>query len=284
MKPGAVLHRMARVTCTSDRYERVLEPALADLQHEWNGSRSRSALLRNYAAFWQSWGACILRDATSCESRSFDGAALTAFALTIAVAWLMEFALMHASLASHRLMRHVPYIGFYAMFDTATWRYGVPLAMGPALFYAASRTIRDVPAAHLTTIALGALFTVISSGWIAPELIRRDLTRQHDAFARWAAHAPSSSINGIYVPPLDFSQFQEAKPWPELIRSATEPPRHPSSLMPWYVAPGEEKRPAADRQEIMDRLFLVLLAFGSGVAGGTIRGSTRGHASVPRSA
>src|ERR1700674_681606 len=70
----------------------VLEPALADLQHEWNGARSRSALLRNYAAFWQSWSACILRDATSCESRSFDGAALTAFALTIAVAWLMEFA------------------------------------------------------------------------------------------------------------------------------------------------------------------------------------------------
>src|ERR1700681_1964391 len=100
----------------------------------------------------------------------------------------MEFALMHATFASHRLMRHVPYIGFYAMFDTATWRYGVPLAMGPALFYATSRTTRVVPAAHLMTFALGAVFTVISSGWIGP-------------------------------------------PWPELIRSATEPPRHPTPLM-----------------------------------------------------
>jgi hypothetical protein len=113
--------------------------------------------------------------ATSFESWSFNRPALTALALTIAAAWLMEFVLMHASLAIHLLMLHVPYIGFYAMFDTATWRYGVPLAMGPALFYAASPTTRVVPAAHLTTIALGALFTVISSGWIAPELIRRDL-------------------------------------------------------------------------------------------------------------
>ena len=281
MKPGAVLHRMARVTCTSDCYERVLEPALADLQHEWHGAHSRSALLRNYAAFWQSWGACVLRDATSGESQSFNSAALSALALTIAGTWLIEFALMHASLASHRLVRHVPYIGFYAMFDTATWRYGVPLAIGPALFYTASRTTRVVPAAYLTTIALGALFTVISSGWIAPELIRRDLTRQHDAFARWAAHAPSSSANGIYVPPLDFSLFQEAKSWPELIRSATEPPRHQFPLMPRYVDPGEANRPAADRQEIMDRLFLVLLAFGSGVAGGTIGPSTRGPVDVP---
>jgi hypothetical protein len=144
----------------------------------------------------------------------------------------------------------------------------------------ASRTPRVVPAAHLTTIALGALFTVISSGWIAPELIRRDLTRQHDAFGRWAAHAPSSSANGIYVPPLDFSLFQKAKPWPELIRSATESPRQQFPLMPRYVDPGEAKRPAADRQEIIDRLFLVLLAFGSGVAGGTIGGSTRGPVDV----
>jgi hypothetical protein len=53
MKPGSVLHRIARVTCTSDHYERVLEPALADLEHEWDGARSRSALLLNYAAFWQ---------------------------------------------------------------------------------------------------------------------------------------------------------------------------------------------------------------------------------------
>jgi hypothetical protein len=152
--------------------------------------------------------------------------------------------------------------------------------MGPALFYAASRTTRVVPAAHLTAIALGALFTVISSGWIAPELIRGDMTRQHDAFADWAAHASSSSVNGIHVAPLDFSRLQAAKPWPELIRSATEPPRHQFPLMPRYVEPGEEKRPAADGQEIIDRLFLVVLAIGSGVAGGTIGRSTRGPVDV----
>jgi hypothetical protein len=66
----------------------------------------------------------------------------------------------------------------------------------------ASRTPRVVPAAHLTTIALGALFTVISSGWIAPELIRRDLTRQHDAFGRGRRMRPPRPPTASMCHPL----------------------------------------------------------------------------------
>lgn len=271
MRPGTMLRRIARMTCASDRCDRVLEPALADLQHGWSASPSRWALMRSYAAFWQSWGACVLHDTVAPPSRSFGGEALTVFVLTVAGTASIEFVLMHSGFA----MRHVilsvhSRVVSAALFDTAAWRYGVPLAMGPAVFWATWRARRVAPAAYLMTAVFGMFVTALSSGWIAPTLIRHVMTRQHEDYARWAAHAPSSSVRGWYVPPLDFSSFQSAKLWPELMLSAAEPPRHQSALMPRYITPTEENRPSYDREEIMERLFLVVLAFGSAVAGGTI--------------
>jgi hypothetical protein len=190
---------------------------------------------------------------------------------------LIELVMMHGSFEIRRVILsiHGSRVVFAAMDDTATLRYGVPLAMGPALFYASWRMTRVAPMAYLTTAALGMWMTVISSGWIAPTVIRHRGTRLHDDFADWATHAPSSSVRGWYVPPLDFSWFPQAKSWPELVRSAAEPPRHQSVLMPRYVDPNEETRPAADRHEIFERLLLVSLAFSSAVVGGTIGRFTR---------
>ena len=104
MRPGTTLHRLARLTCTGERCDRVLEPALADLQHEWLAAKSWSALLRNYAVFWQSWGTCLLQDAIAPESRSFAAITLIAFAITVAGAALIEVMLMHSSIAVRRLI------------------------------------------------------------------------------------------------------------------------------------------------------------------------------------
>ncbi len=287
MRPGTTLHRIARLTCTRDRCDRVLEPALADLQHEWAASNSWWVLVRSYVAFWQSWGACVLRDAAAAESRSFSATVLTALALTVAVTASIELVLMHGSFAIRHLILSVPFrVVFAARSDTATLRYGVALAMGPALFIATWRTQRVAPAAYVTAAGLGIVLTVISSGYIAPALIRLEMIRQHDSFARWAAQAPSSSVRGWYVPPLDFSSWEVAESWPDLIRSAAEPPRHESALVPWYVTPDEAARPARDRQEIMERLLLIPLTLGSAVIGAAIGRAMR-HPSkvdpIPRS-
>ncbi len=280
MRPGTTLHRLARATCTRDRCDRVLEPALADLQHEWSTSKSRRTLFENYAVFCQLWGRCLLQDVIAPESRSFNTATLAAFAVTVTAAALTELVLMHGSVELRRLIVGSVHsrVVSAAMFDTATLRYGVPLAIGPALVYATRRSTRIAPAGYLAVAALGVLVTMLSSGWIAPALIRHEMTQQHDAYARWAAHAPSSSTHGWYVPPLDFSGFQPAKAWPELILSAAEPPRHQSPLMPGYVALGEEMRPAADRREIIERLLIVLMAFGSAILGAAIGRITEGPA------
>jgi hypothetical protein len=271
MQPGTALRRIAQLTCTDDRCDRVLDAALADLQHEWRASNDWRVLARGYAVFWRSWGACLVQDATGPESRSFATAALGAFVLALAVCGLTEFGLMHVSFTIRRLILSAPSrVVAAAMFDTATLRYGVPLAVGLAVCVATSRGTRVPPAAYASTAFIGVCLTVISSGWIAPTLIRHEATRQHDAYARWAAHAPSSSVQGWYVPPPDFGPFPAAKSWPELIVSATTPPRHQLPTAPWYIVPGEENRPAYDREEIIERLLLVLLAVGSTVAGATI--------------
>jgi hypothetical protein len=193
----------------------------------------------------------------------------------------IEIALMHGSLAIRRLILTVPSrVVFAARSDTATLRYGVALAMGPALCYATWRTQRVAPAAYVTVAALGIVLTVLASGYIAPALIRREMIRQHDSYARWAAQAPSSSVRGWYVPPLDFSSWEVAQSWPDLMRSAAESLRHESALVPWYVAPGEDTRPARDRQEIMERLLLIPLTLGSAVIGTTIGRAMRRPSNV----
>ena len=55
--------------------------------------------------------------------------------------------------------------------------FGVPFAMFPALLFAARRGAAFAPGAALMTIALGALLTTASSGWIAPAVVRWDAIR-----------------------------------------------------------------------------------------------------------
>ncbi len=71
MAVGDTLHRIARSSCSSELCGQVLEPAIADLQHQYaHAGRARlRPLLGGYAAFWWSFASCLARDAVSRESR-----------------------------------------------------------------------------------------------------------------------------------------------------------------------------------------------------------------------
>jgi len=55
--PGGRLRRLAQRLCSPETLEHVVDPTLADLQHEWNEAAGRSGLTRGcvclagYAAF-----------------------------------------------------------------------------------------------------------------------------------------------------------------------------------------------------------------------------------------
>jgi hypothetical protein len=48
MTPGTTLRRMARMTCSGELCESVLDPTIADLQNEWRRSGTRVVLIRGY--------------------------------------------------------------------------------------------------------------------------------------------------------------------------------------------------------------------------------------------
>ena len=168
---------------------------------------------------------------------------------------------MHASLATRSfVVRHVWYVGFSAMSDTATLRFGIPLAMFPALFYATRRTAGFTRAAAIRTIALGAVLTVISSGWATPAFERWKGARQHDALAR-------ATDGHIYLTPFEEHGYPPNESWPDLFRGAVAPDRHRYPGYPHYVAPEDRGLREFYLMTIYDRLFLIDLALLAGLLG-----------------
>ena len=181
--------------------------------------------------------------------------------MAIGVCAAVEELMMHASLTTRSfVVRHVWYVGFSAMSDTATLRFGVPLAMFPALFYATRRSAGFTRTAAIRTIALGAAVTVASCGWIAPAFERWKGARQRDAFVR-------ATAGRIYLPPVEEHGYPPNESWPDLFRGAVAPDRHRYPGYPNYVAPEDRGLREFYRMTIYDRLFLIDLALLAGLLG-----------------
>ena len=134
---------------------------------------------------------------------------------------------------------------------TATLRYGVALAMFPAMAYARTRSNRRTPAAGAAAIAVGTLLTLASSGWLAPAVESRQAVREHEDFVR--------GTNGrIYTLPLDVTLATSpmTKPWPALIRGAFEPAPHRFPGYPWYDAREDKAAHDSHWWEIRERVFI----------------------------
>src|SRR5262249_54508891 len=62
MMPGRALHRLALRLLPADICQRVIEPHIADFQHEWSvtpsGLSRMLVLLRWYGAFWWTFACC----------------------------------------------------------------------------------------------------------------------------------------------------------------------------------------------------------------------------------
>ena len=59
MRPGRTLYRLAAIFVSEHTCKLVIEPLLADFQHEWSDARAAKrpiTLLRGYAAFWRTFG------------------------------------------------------------------------------------------------------------------------------------------------------------------------------------------------------------------------------------
>ncbi len=87
MIPGRALHRLASLICSTKSLERVVEPAIADLQRE----QGAAALLGSYLAVLKVLGMCALdiSDATNDDRRAVKRTLVWAFAFTCAMTMLL---------------------------------------------------------------------------------------------------------------------------------------------------------------------------------------------------
>ncbi|HEV8211664.1 MAG TPA: hypothetical protein VGP77_16170 [Vicinamibacterales bacterium] len=271
MAVGDALHRIGRNLCSCDLCGRVLEPVIADLQHEYehaDGAAERFfALLGGYAAFWRSFGWCLARDAAARESRRYLGSASVAFLIVVGTLALSEILFLHTLQGVRnvvlRVLSWVPYlsyIGWSARINTATLTFGLPLAMLPALLYATRRRGIITPSAALLAIALGTILTTASSGWIAPAVVRWSVVAERDRFV--------VAIGGRrQVPPIDFDGCPDCRAWPDVIRGARAPLKHRYPGYPTYVAPEDRGLPAWYRSVLRERLLLIVFAILAGLIG-----------------
>lgn len=262
-----MLGRLAGAMCSADLCRRVLEPAIADLQHDYTRATDfpgrLRALFRGYSAFWLSFGWCFAQDAFTRDANEFNTRAAIAFLIAVGAAAAAEALLMHGSQASRGfILMHPTYVGFSARTDTATLRFGIPLALFPALFYATRRVPRFTPAAALRTIALGTMLTIIASGWVAPSFERWQSLRQRDAFTL-------ATGGRYYLPPIEWylDDYPESKTWPDLIRGALAAPRHRFPGYPVYNAQVDRDLDRFHRRVIYDHVLLVVLAIVTGLLG-----------------
>jgi hypothetical protein len=271
MAVGDTLHRIARDACSSDLCSRVLEPAIADLQHDHAQADGRAgrrrALVRGYAAFWRSFASCLVRDAGTRESRRYLGSASVAFLIVVGTLALNEILFLHTLQGVRnvvlRVLSRVPYlsyIGWSARINTATLTFGLPLAMLPALLYATRRRGIITPSAALLPIALGTILTTASSGWIAPAVVRWSVVAERDRFV--------AAIGGRRpVPPIDFDGCPDCRAWPDVIRGARAPLKHRYPGYPNYVAPEDRGLPEWYQMVLRERLLLIALAISAGLIG-----------------
>jgi hypothetical protein len=286
MAVGDTLHRIARRSCSSELCGQVLEPAIADLQHDYSRA-SRTAerlrrLLGGYAAFWRSLGWCLAREAVSRESRDGLSAAAVAFAVVVGTLGACEVLFLHTTpglrMATFRVLYwgpFLPYVGWSAWIDTGTLVFGLPFAMFPALLYASRRSVAFTPGAALLATGLGTLLTIASAGWIAPAVVRANTVRQHNRII-----ADSGGSNKVAIASIDFDGCPDCQSWPRLIRGARAPLKHRYSGYPNYVAPEDRGLPDWYRSVARERFLLIGFAISAGLAGWWlgVRSSTAGIA------
>jgi hypothetical protein len=256
--PGRFLHRLAH-GCSDRVRLNVLEPLIADFQHEWSVGHSLAGgivlLGRGYGAFWRSFVWCFACDAVSRESSEFRHRAAAAFVLAVAATAALEWLVIHTnSTVRNLVMRNIKYLWLSAHSGTVTLRYGVPLAMFPAMAYARTWGKHRAPAADVATIAVGTLLTIASSGWLAPAVERRQLIREHEDFVR-------GTHGRIYTLPLDvkLATSPMARSWPALIRGAVEAAPHRFPGYPWYDALEDKSAHDDHWWEIRERVFITVI-------------------------
>ena len=170
MMPGRMLHRLAAVVCSPDTLERIVEPAIADLQKEYAQPRTSTAgraraLTTGYTAILQVIAMCALSFslATDDDQRAIVRTMAWSFAFTIA--FTLALMLPPLSIVEARAS---------SVFLAGLISQAVPLAipigltLGIALGMAGRAATKAVTRVILLSAVLASLFSFVTLAWVMP--------------------------------------------------------------------------------------------------------------------
>jgi hypothetical protein len=215
MTPGRLLHSLAH-WCPDRARVQVLEPLVADLQHEWSASRRVGRLLRGYVAFCWAFAVCVgqsvAREAVRPPPRIFSMRVGAAFAATLGAATIFQFALIP--------LWPMPIALNWTPFGLMVARgltLGVPMATLTTIMYARAKQPHSRAADAFKTGLAGVLLTLVVVGWISPLG-----TRAYGMHLVSQLRLPTQSVAGreSFHPERAVDANPGAKTWPELARAA----------------------------------------------------------------
>jgi Lipopolysaccharide export system permease LptF/LptG len=171
MMPGRMLHRLAARVCSAKTLERVVEPAIADLQKEYAAAESGSAVRRarilfaSYLAILEVTLTCALERpaATDDEWRAIVRIVAWSVGLTAVITGLLM--LPPLSIVEARAS---------SVFLAGLISQAVPLAipmgltLGIALGMAGRAATRGVTRVILLSAVLASLFSFVTLAWVMP--------------------------------------------------------------------------------------------------------------------
>ena len=232
--------------------DRVLEPAVADLQHEWIVSHSLGALASGYAAFWLTLVICAgraaTREALTPPSTAFLLRAAVAFAAGLGAATIFQLALIPTWPGPPALNWMT-----FGLTIARGLTLGVPSAILPALMYARRRHTHPRTADGFKIGGIAVLLTILVFGWLSP-LGSRAYGMKVITLARLAGRQPGPGQT--WRPELAINASPASKTWPELVRAS----RGTSAYAPIY------------QRESAQRAAFVVLAIVLAVAGWPLGG------------
>ena len=167
MLPGRTLHRLATHLCSATTLERIVEPAIADLQKEYAGASSVAArvwiLLAGYVAIFKVMAMCVGRVSVESDDERRDLVKMVAWSAAMVVVILVV--LMVPPLINHHG------VGWYAATTVVpqAMALAIPIgiAFGMAFGFSARPTMNLAKVMLLGAIAASALSFVILA-WGVP--------------------------------------------------------------------------------------------------------------------
>jgi lipopolysaccharide export system permease LptF/LptG-like protein len=208
MSTGMSLRRWASRVCSAETMERLIDPALADLQHEYEQAsgrgrtwQTRIALLRGYVAFWKLltlsvpclWMNRTVRELALAEHFAIVRA-LFAAALTMT---LVSAALIAAPAAQYRRGGLTPWL--LVLLLPQTFPFSLPLGLLVGVISAlrgrtVTSQVRGLVVILGLTASLGSVATIV---WVVPEAnqaYRTIIARR--VVLRGLAEAPPLELRG----------------------------------------------------------------------------------------